>query len=265
MRREVAPFWGFTLIGYLGSTGTVQLADTLTKSHDVHGLPRVVAIMGAQLFAYGIVWIVKFLVFNRIVFAVRPTGTEGAGGVAGTGPQTGNGSGNGASSGQAHTAQARYRPVTERAGAERAGAERAERERCWRAARPRASLLKNRARRAFGWSSLERQHHLAPRWPARNPLPSHHPPGWPWRERPKASCPMMRASHCTGPAWRRVEAGWAQIAETVLIAPARPSTWGQPPGRAARCSSASTITSGPSSCSPVGLITTPRWSTRRQA
>ncbi len=110
MWREVAPFWGFTLIGYLGSTGTVQLADTMTKSHDVHGLPRVVAIMGAQLFAYGIVWIVKFLVFNRIVFAVRPTGTEGAGGVAGTGPQTGNGSGNGASSGQAHTAQAPTAP-----------------------------------------------------------------------------------------------------------------------------------------------------------
>ncbi len=75
--REVAPFWGFTLIGYLGSTGTVQLADTMTKSHGVHGGLRLLAIMGAQLFAYGLVWIVKFLVFNRIIFADRTSGAEG--------------------------------------------------------------------------------------------------------------------------------------------------------------------------------------------
>ena len=31
----------------------------------------------AQLFAYGLVWIVKFLVFNRIIFADRTSGAEG--------------------------------------------------------------------------------------------------------------------------------------------------------------------------------------------
>ena len=36
--------------------------------------PRVLAIMGAQLFAYGVVWIVKFLVFNRIIFADQDLG-----------------------------------------------------------------------------------------------------------------------------------------------------------------------------------------------
>ncbi len=123
--REVAPFWGFTLIGYLGSTGTVQLADTMTKSHGVHGGLRVLAIMGAQLFAYGLVWIVKFLVFNRIIFADRTSGTQanvgakanvgamGAGQPAsngGTGSLSGSGSvgaagGNGGSIGHAQTAQ----------------------------------------------------------------------------------------------------------------------------------------------------------------
>ena len=91
--REVAPFWGFTLIGYLGSTGTVQMADTMTKSHGVHGLPRVLAIMGAQLFAYGVVWIVKFLVFNRIVFAAKTTGAQGNVGAEGAGHPAGNGVG----------------------------------------------------------------------------------------------------------------------------------------------------------------------------
>jgi putative flippase GtrA len=95
--REVAPFWGFTLIGYLGSTGTVQLADTMTKSHGVHGLPRVLAIMGAQLFAYGVVWIVKFLVFNRIVFAAKTTGAEGNVSAEGAGQPAGRHAGNGIS------------------------------------------------------------------------------------------------------------------------------------------------------------------------
>jgi putative flippase GtrA len=89
--REVAPFWGFTLIGYLGSTGTVQLADSMTKSHGVHGVLRVLAIMGAQLFAYGVVWIVKFLVFNRIVFAAKPTEAEGGAAIDGVGQLAGNG------------------------------------------------------------------------------------------------------------------------------------------------------------------------------
>jgi putative flippase GtrA len=108
--KEVAPFWGFSLIGYLGSTGTVQLADTMTKSHGVHGLPRVLAIMGAQLFAYGLVWIVKFLVFNRIVFAVKTTDAEGNVGAAGLGQPAGNGAGasavgNGGSAGHAQNGQ----------------------------------------------------------------------------------------------------------------------------------------------------------------
>ena len=115
--KEVAPFWGFSLIGYLGSTGTVQLADTMTRSHGVHGLPRVLAIMGAQLFAYGLVWIVKFLVFNRIVFAAKAGGAEGSVGAEGVGQPAGNGAsasvsgavgavgGNGGSAGHAQNGQ----------------------------------------------------------------------------------------------------------------------------------------------------------------
>jgi putative flippase GtrA len=72
MWKEVAPFWALTVLGYLGSTGTVQIADSMAKSHDVTGLPRGLAIMGASLFAYGVVWIVKFVIFNRLVFATRP-------------------------------------------------------------------------------------------------------------------------------------------------------------------------------------------------
>jgi putative flippase GtrA len=71
MWREVAPFWSLTLLGWLASTGTVEIADNMCKSHGVTGLGRALAIMGASLFAYGVVWIVKFIIFNHVVFADR--------------------------------------------------------------------------------------------------------------------------------------------------------------------------------------------------
>ena len=81
MWREVVPFWSLTLLGWLASTGTVEVADNMAKSHGVGGLGRAVAIMGASLFAYGVVWIVKFIVLNRLVFGAKPgaeaDGTKG--------------------------------------------------------------------------------------------------------------------------------------------------------------------------------------------
>jgi putative flippase GtrA len=73
--KEVAPFWGLTLLGYLGSTGTVQLADDMCKNHHIMGLTRSLAIMGASLLAYGVVWVVKFFVFQHLVFGKRGTGS----------------------------------------------------------------------------------------------------------------------------------------------------------------------------------------------
>jgi putative flippase GtrA len=73
--REMVPFWSLTLLGWLASTGTVEIADSMAKSHHVVGLGRSVAIMGASLFAYGVVWIVKFVIFNRLVFVDRGTVT----------------------------------------------------------------------------------------------------------------------------------------------------------------------------------------------
>jgi putative flippase GtrA len=80
--KEVAPFWGLTLLGYLGSTGTVQWADDMCKNHHVIGLTRSLAIMGASLFAYGVVWVVKFFVFQHLVFGKH--GARGAESVAGS-------------------------------------------------------------------------------------------------------------------------------------------------------------------------------------
>lgn len=93
--KEVAPFWGLTLLGYLGSTGTVQLADEMCKNHHIIGLTRSLAIMGASLFAYGVVWVVKFFVFQHLVFGKRGAGSHQSasanGSVANGSVATGNG------------------------------------------------------------------------------------------------------------------------------------------------------------------------------
>jgi putative flippase GtrA len=88
--KEVAPFWGLTLVGYLASTGTVQLADNFCASHHVTGTVRALAIMGASLFAYGVVWIAKFILFNKVVFAGpahSPAGPAGPAPVEANGAQ----------------------------------------------------------------------------------------------------------------------------------------------------------------------------------
>lgn len=79
--REVVPFWALTVAGFLGSTVTVGIADSECQSHHVDGLVRALVIMGASLFAYGVIWIAKFVIFNRLVFAApaAPAGTAVAG------------------------------------------------------------------------------------------------------------------------------------------------------------------------------------------
>jgi putative flippase GtrA len=80
--REVVPFWVLTIVGWLASTGTVEIADRVCKSHGVTGLPRALAIVGASLVASGLVWIAKFFLFNRLIFATE-TEVGGAGALVG--------------------------------------------------------------------------------------------------------------------------------------------------------------------------------------
>lgn len=70
--KEIVPFWSLTLAGLAASTVTVDIADRAAKSNNVVGLDRALVIMGASLFAWGVVWVVKFVIFNRLVFATRP-------------------------------------------------------------------------------------------------------------------------------------------------------------------------------------------------
>lgn len=59
-RREVLPFWVFTLAGLLLSTGLVAIANSLSDSH--------VLVMAANLAGFGVLWVAKFLFLDQVMF-----------------------------------------------------------------------------------------------------------------------------------------------------------------------------------------------------
>lgn len=61
LRREVLPFWGFTVAGVVLSTAFVGLADAWTSS------PLLVA--GASIAGFGVLWVAKFLFLDAWMFA----------------------------------------------------------------------------------------------------------------------------------------------------------------------------------------------------
>jgi len=61
LRREVLPFWGFTVAGLLLSTLAVAAVSAVTAS--------TVAVSAANVGAFGLLWVVKFAVLDGVVFA----------------------------------------------------------------------------------------------------------------------------------------------------------------------------------------------------
>jgi putative flippase GtrA len=63
-RREVLPFWVFTVAGVLISTGFVYLAESWSDS------PLIIA--GASITGFGVLWVAKFLFLDQFMFAGEP-------------------------------------------------------------------------------------------------------------------------------------------------------------------------------------------------
>ncbi len=68
-RREVMPFWGFTIAGLLLSTIAVAVASSMTTA--------TLAVSAANIGAFGVLWIAKFFVLDEVVFAAASAATAG--------------------------------------------------------------------------------------------------------------------------------------------------------------------------------------------
>ena len=60
MRREIAPFWAMSFLGFLLSTILVAIADQFTDATFVF--------LAANFAAFGIVWVFKFFVLEKYLF-----------------------------------------------------------------------------------------------------------------------------------------------------------------------------------------------------
>lgn len=70
MRREVLPFWLFTIAGLALSTLAVVLVANATKDPTVESLKNgnKIAVQFANLAGFGILWVLKYLFLDKIMF-----------------------------------------------------------------------------------------------------------------------------------------------------------------------------------------------------
>lgn len=65
LRREVLPFWAFTVAGWALSTGAVYLARHVG---DPHTLVNTLSVMVASIAGFGVLWVAKFLFLDKVMF-----------------------------------------------------------------------------------------------------------------------------------------------------------------------------------------------------
>ena len=67
MRREVIPFWLFTVAGWFLSTLMVILVVNATST-DANPDGNKLAVQGANIAGFGVLWVLKYLFLDRIMF-----------------------------------------------------------------------------------------------------------------------------------------------------------------------------------------------------
>ena len=73
--REIAPFWILSFVGLAFSSVAVWLAGDLARSHDLSHAATAVLVNAANLLSFGILWIVKFVIYNKL-FHIDPVEYE---------------------------------------------------------------------------------------------------------------------------------------------------------------------------------------------
>jgi putative flippase GtrA len=64
--REVLPFWVVSLTGIGFSLFAASVARDVANAHHLAHFPRTVLVVGANVSAFAIVWVLKFLILNRV-------------------------------------------------------------------------------------------------------------------------------------------------------------------------------------------------------
>lgn len=78
LMKEVVPFWALAFLGLAFSSWAVVEAEAWAKHHHLAHVTRSLTVNGASLAAFGILWVAKFVIFNKILFAHHPEQLEPA-------------------------------------------------------------------------------------------------------------------------------------------------------------------------------------------
>jgi putative flippase GtrA len=78
MWKEVVPFWTLSFFGLAFSTWSADYAETVVQRHHVsHGMQTLI-VAAAALAAWGVLWVGKFIFFNKVLFRTHPQDLEPA-------------------------------------------------------------------------------------------------------------------------------------------------------------------------------------------
>jgi putative flippase GtrA len=64
--RELVPFWVMSITGIGFALYTAHLAQGFANEHHLEHLTRTALVVGANIAAFGILWVLKFLILNRL-------------------------------------------------------------------------------------------------------------------------------------------------------------------------------------------------------
>jgi putative flippase GtrA len=79
---EIMPFWAITVIGIAFSLYVGHEGGAFARRHDIGGATRLAILLVANLGGFAVLWVVKFVLFNRLLFVVRRPGEESVEAVA---------------------------------------------------------------------------------------------------------------------------------------------------------------------------------------
>ncbi len=69
LMKEIAPFWGMCLLGLILSTWSVDYAESHAAGVTASAVGQKLIVNAAALAAFGVLWIAKFVILNKVLFA----------------------------------------------------------------------------------------------------------------------------------------------------------------------------------------------------
>lgn len=72
LMKEIVPFWSLAMLGLVFSTWAADYAESNAHQVTSSDLVARLIVNGAALAAFGILWVGKFFIFNKVLFARAP-------------------------------------------------------------------------------------------------------------------------------------------------------------------------------------------------